>query len=249
MTKWDFPEWYQDCFHEAFVRGGKEGSLYGKCLPNPKEEPLLTREYLSRIQEKSFNVDLTRAINSDLKLLINEPFHLYIGVGESKLSFNVEYGKISGKLARYIAKEKPLIAVRAISLSLFNTLFHGGVNFFTGKYYEPQLIPLPSWHKKIAFILVPFFLLGVVCSYLFIGLVIFKRRYYDLLLDSAIDKIFLGFLIRYCSVNIILIISMFGVSTCCENGRMIVGILPHALLLALASLSCLVNIRNSKLVQ
>jgi len=236
LEKNNFPGWYQECFRNAYSIGGKTASIYGLCYANPLIDSLQAREYIWGLLAKSNDENLIRAARSDLELLNNEPFHLLVGVVESKLGVSVHYGRYSSKLARLIVKEHPFQAVKAIFRSHIYTLFHS-TTFLTGMYYEPQLILLPAWHKTLSSILLPIFLTGFLFSYVFLlASIINSRRYPSASKISRTNKA-ANFIAIFCSVYIVFLVTAFSVSTCCENGRMTVGILPLALLLAVTALN------------
>ena len=102
------PIWYKKCFNDAYELKGRVGSLYGSCFPDPQKYPDSAKNYLKSFLENTKDPTLIKYIKHDLKVI--EQTHLFSGgVYESKLNFSVYYGKFSGKLARKIAYENPLI--------------------------------------------------------------------------------------------------------------------------------------------
>ena len=215
------PLWYNKCFSDAYNFKGRNGSIYGKCFPNPKDNPDSAKIYLRSILEKSQDPILQRYIKEDLKLI--DKTHLFSGgVSESKLNFSVYYGKFSGKLARKVAFENPLITTYSISKSVYHGLL--GSVFLTGLHYDPLNVRVPFWHKGFNYIISILFFLGFCFSFVYIFSIILKKslRKKALLLNSE------NYLLNFSSLISLLNLAMYSLTTCCENSRMMVGILPYS---------------------
>lgn len=229
-----FPQWYKECFFEANKKLGRTGSIYGLCFPNPYLEPDSAKKYFKKILSTSDDSNLNSYIKSDLKL-IDQPYHFSGGVNEIKLNFSVYYGRYTQILARKVAFKKPFLTLYSFAKSFYMGL--SGVRFFTGLHYEPQLINLPSFHKKFNYLISFTFVLGVITSIvkilIFIKNMIFRNKFFRSLEFENISKSQKDYLINFSTIYIFTTFFAFSASTCCENGRMMVGILPYSLLLFL----------------
>ncbi len=243
------PLWYAKCFEDAYRIGGKVFSVYGLCYPNPIENSEGAIAYLETIASEYNKPDFTKVINSDISLIKAEPYHFYGGVGESKLALSVHYGKISANLAKSMILEDPLTFLKQVSRSHAITFFYG-TTFMTGKFYEPQLINLPLVHKLFGFIIAPWFMIGILASYVMV-LIKLSLPIYGKNLSYSIRENFPlinNFLPAISAIYIVGTVSIFAFTTCCENGRMIVGVLPLSLIVALPTIEALMNRVTCKII-
>ncbi len=242
-----YPSWYKNCFYEAFRENGKYGSIYGKCFPDPIKDNIELKKYLLNLSNNSKDKKLKSYVKKDLEVLDN-PFHFAGGVGEVKLGFSVYYGKYSSKLARDVIIENPFVILNSLLRSVYSGLTSS--LFFTGLYYESQLIKVPIFHKFFNFIISVFLFWGIVFSIIYSTLSLakfilnnihFKFKSYLYLKLKFFNS---DYLLNYASFFVILNYFLFSITTCCENSRMLVGILPYCLL---TTIGFLINIRDKKL--